>query len=69
MSRSVRSLNDARTIVNQEQTIAVGGGMARFGLPVQYVIQAPNFARLKEILPKFLEEANDHPAFSAVDLN
>lgn len=69
MSRSVRSLNDARTIVNQEQTIAVGGGMARFGLPVQYVIQAPNFAKLKEVLPKFLEEANDHPAFSAVDLN
>lgn len=69
MSRSVRSLNDARTIVNQEQTIAVGGGMARFGLPVQYVIQAPNFAKLKEVLPKFMEEANDHPAFSAVDLN
>ncbi len=69
MSRSVRSLNDARTIVNQEQTIAVGGGMARFGLPVQYVIQAPNFAKLKEVLPKFMEEANNHPAFSAVDLN
>lgn len=69
MSRSVRSLNDAHTIVNQEQTIAVGGGMARFGLPVQYVIQAPNFAKLKEVLPKFMEEANNHPAFSAVDLN
>ncbi|MDZ7359117.1 MAG: efflux RND transporter permease subunit [candidate division KSB1 bacterium] len=69
MSRAVRSLNDARTIVNQEQTISVGGGMARFGLPVQYVIQAPNFAKLKEVLPKFMEEANDHPAFSAVDLN
>jgi len=69
MSRSVRSLNDARTIVNQEQTISVGGGMARFGLPVQYVIQAPNFAKLKEALPKFMEEANNHPVFSAADLN
>jgi multidrug efflux pump len=69
MSRSVRSLNDARTIVNQEQTIAVGGGMARFGLPVQYVIQAPNFEKLKEVLPKFMDEANNHPAFSAADLN
>ncbi|MDZ7269150.1 MAG: efflux RND transporter permease subunit [candidate division KSB1 bacterium] len=69
MSRAVRNLNEARTIVNQEQTIAVGSGMARFGLPVQYVIQAPNFAKLKEVLPKFMEQASAHPAFSAVDLN
>lgn len=68
LSRSVRRLNDARTIVTQEQTISVGGG-ARFGLPVQYVIQAPNFEKLKAVLPKFMEEANDHPAFNAVDLN
>jgi multidrug efflux pump len=69
LSRSVRNLNDARTFVTQEQTISVGGGLARFGLPVQYVIQAPNFEKLKEVLPEFLEEANHHPAFNATDLN
>jgi multidrug efflux pump len=62
-------LNDARTFVTQEQTISVGGGRARFGLPVQYVIQAPNFERLKEVLPRFLEEANNHPAFSIADVD
>lgn len=67
--QSVRTLNDARTFVAQEQTISVGGGGARFGLPVQYVIQAPNFEKLKEVLPRFLDEANNHPAFSATDLN
>jgi multidrug efflux pump len=69
LSASVRNLNDARTFVTQEQTISVGGGRARFGLPVQYVIQAPNFERLKEVLPRFLEEANNHPAFSIADVD
>ena len=69
LSRSVRNLNDARTIVTQEQTISVGTGMARFGLPVQYVIQAPNFEKLKEVLPRFLEEVNQHPVFSIADVN
>ncbi len=67
--QSVRKLNDARTFVTQEQTISVGGGGARFGLPVQYVIQAPNFAKLKEVLPRFMDEADNHPAFSSTDLN
>lgn len=35
LSRSVKNLNEARTTVTQEQTIALGGGGARFGLPVQ----------------------------------
>jgi multidrug efflux pump len=69
LSRSVARLNDARTIVTQEQTIAIGGGGARFGLPVQYVVQAPNFEKLKAALPRFLDEASHHPAFSVVDVN
>jgi multidrug efflux pump len=69
LSRSTRLLNDARTFVVQEQTISVGGGGARFGLPVQYVIQASNFAQLKNVLPRFLDEADKHPAFDVVDVN
>ena len=66
---AVRPLNDARTFVTQEQTISVGGGGARFGLPVQYVIQAPNFEKLRAALPQFIEAANNHPVFSTTDLN
>jgi multidrug efflux pump len=69
LSRSVRGLNDARIFVTQEQTISVGGGMARFGLPVQYVVQAPSIDKLKAVLPAFQEKASDDPAFSSVDVN
>jgi len=55
----------ARTFVVQPQTI--GGG--RGGLPVQYVIQAPNFQKLEEYLPKFVEEARKNPTFSVIDVN
>ncbi|MCB9283068.1 MAG: efflux RND transporter permease subunit [Lewinellaceae bacterium] len=61
----VQALTGARTFVTQEQSI----GDRRGGLPVQYVIQAPNFEKLKEILPKFLEEARKEPTFSFVDVD
>ncbi len=64
---AVRGLTDARAVVTQPQTIQVGGG--GFGLPVQYVIQAPDFERLTEVLPKFLEEARKEPVFAVVDEN
>jgi len=69
ISRSVRQLSDARTFAAQEQTISVGGGGARFGLPVQYVIQAPAVEKLKAVLPRFIEEARNHPAFATVDFD
>src|SRR5690606_35075396 len=58
--------NFARTFAVQEATI--GGG--RFaGLPVQYVIQAPDFGSLRKVIPEFMEAAQQDPAFSVVDLN
>jgi multidrug efflux pump len=69
LARSVAGLNDARTIVTQEQTISVGSGGARFGLPVQYVIQAPNIEQLEAVLPAFLDAVNDDPVFSVADVN
>ncbi|MGH8005375.1 MAG: efflux RND transporter permease subunit, partial [Limisphaerales bacterium] len=69
LSRSVRRLSDARTFAAQEQTISAGGGGVRFGLPVQYVIQAPTIEKLKEALPRFIEEARLHPAFGTVDFD
>ncbi len=69
LTKSVKTLNDARTLVVQEQTISAGGGAGRFGLPVQYVIQAPNFEKLKTALPRFMDKVGASPVFSATDLN
>ncbi len=66
LTSTVRDMNFARSFVVQEQTIQIGRSS---GLPVQYVIQAPNIERLKEILPTFVEKASQHPAFEAVDLD
>lgn len=67
LSMTVRRFTAARTFVTQDQTISVGG--RRGGLPVQYVLQAPNFEKLQEYLPKFIEMAAQHPAFTVVDVN
>ena len=57
----------ARTFVSQEQTISVGRTLR--GMPVQYVIQSPNFAKLKEAIPRFMDEVNKRPEFSVTDLD
>ena len=62
---SVRQFTGARTLVSQQQTF----GGRRGGLPIEYVIQAKNLDDLKSILPKFMEEVNKSPLFSASDLN
>ncbi len=60
-----RKLNDARSFVIQSQSISTRRG----GLPVQYVVQAPNFEKLKEVVPKFLEAAQQDPTFANIDVN
>ncbi|MBK6641087.1 MAG: efflux RND transporter permease subunit [Bacteroidetes bacterium] len=69
LTANTKEFPEARTFVIQEQTISAGGQAARGGLPVQFVLQAPDFDRLKEVLPKFLDEANKNPAFQGVDAN
>lgn len=66
ISGMVKQFNLARIFVVQEQTI--GGGRGG-GLPVQFVIQAPNFEKLKEVIPAFMEKASSDSAFIATDLN
>jgi multidrug efflux pump len=63
---TLRKFNFARSFVVQEQTI--GGGRGG-GLPVQYVILAPDFEKLKSFLPKFMEKAQTSPKFQVIDLN
>lgn len=55
----------AKTFVIQEQSIGGGGG----GLPVQYVIQAPNLQKLKEAIPPFMAELQKSDKFQFFDLN
>ncbi len=68
ISKNTSGFSGAKTLIIQEQTIAVGGG-AKAGLPVQFVIQAPNFEKLKEVVPKFMDEAVKNPVFQGVDVN
>lgn len=60
-------LNYARAFIAQEQTISVD--RSQRGLPLQYVIQAPNFEKLKEVIPRFMEEVGKNPAFAISDLD
>lgn len=65
LSEGLRQFTGARTFVTQESTI----GNRRGGLPVQYVIQAPNMEKLKEVLPVFVQEASADSTFAVVDVN
>ncbi len=68
LNTKLSRFNDAKIFAIQEQTIAVGGG-SRGSLPVQYVLQNQDIGKLKEIIPKFLEEAKKDKTFSNVDVN
>jgi multidrug efflux pump len=65
LTGTLKQYNFGRAFVTQRQTI----GDRRGGLPVQYVVQAPNFEKLKEVVPIFLEQAQSDPAFSIVDVD
>jgi len=66
LSADLSQYTQARVYVTQQQTI---GGGNRGGLPVQFVIQAPNFEKLRKVLPQFMDEAGKNPAFTVVDVN
>ncbi|MBP8726147.1 MAG: efflux RND transporter permease subunit [Saprospiraceae bacterium] len=69
LTRITSGMTEARAFVAQEQTISTGGGGPRGGLPVAFVIQAPNFERLVEVLPKFVSAANQHPVLQTIDVD
>lgn len=68
LNRKLARFNDARVFAVQEQTISVGMG-SRGSLPVQFILQNQDLAKLKETIPKFLEEARKDKTFSNVDVN
>lgn len=68
MNRMFGKYSNVRVLTVQEQTISVGLG-SRGSLPVQYVVQHLDFQKLKDRLPKFMEEVAKSPVFQGFDLN
>jgi multidrug efflux pump len=64
INKNVSKFPEGKIFAIQEQTIAVN---RRGGQPVQFVIQNVNFDKIKDVLPKFLDEANKNPVFQGVD--
>lgn len=65
LSAELRKKTRARASVIQQSTF----GGRRAGLPIQYVLQAPNIRKLRDILPAFMAEVSSNPAFVMADVN
>ena len=64
----LRDYHFAQSFVIQEPTISASRG-AGGNLPVQIVLQAPDFQQLREKIPLFMEQARNHPAFEVVTID
>jgi hydrophobe/amphiphile efflux-1 (HAE1) family protein len=68
LQKKLGRFNEARIFAIQEQTISVGSG-SKSSVPIQFVLQNLDLNKLKEVIPKFLEEARDDKTFSNVDVD
>ncbi len=68
LQKKLSRFNDARIFAIQEQTISVGLG-SRGSLPVQFILQNQDMAKLKAVIPKFLEEVRKDKTFANSDVN
>ena len=66
LTKMYDSIPEARVIASQEPTITTSNSK---GLPVQFVLQNLDFDKIHEVLPKFMEEAQNSPVFSNVDVD
>jgi HAE1 family hydrophobic/amphiphilic exporter-1/multidrug efflux pump len=66
LTKWTKKYSDAKTSVTEQPTIAVN---KKGGLPIQYIIQAPNFEKLREKIPVFMDEVSKDPTFSTTDVN
>ncbi len=65
LSAAVRNQTAARAFLQQQSTF----GGRRGGMPIQYVLQAPNIEKLQEFIPPFMEKVNQSPYFQMADVN
>ena len=66
VNRNLPKYPEGKGFAIQEQTISVN---RRGGLPVAFVVQNNNFEKIREVIPKFLDEANKSPVFQGVDVD
>ena len=64
VNKNISKFTEGRAVTIQEQTISVS---RRGGQPVQFVVQNVNFDKIKEVLPKFLDAANNSDVLMNVD--
>lgn len=65
LSPVLRKETEARAFVQQQSTF----GGRRTSMPIQYVLQAPNIAKLEEFIPLFMQKVNESPLFQMADVN
>ena len=65
LTRAVSTETEARAFVQQQSSF----GGRRAGMPIQYVLQAPNIAKLQEFIPPFMNRVNASPYFMMSDVN
>lgn len=61
-----RGYSEGKVTVTQQPTISVG---RRGGLPINYIIQAQNFEKLREKIPLFMDEVSKDPTFTTSDVD
>ena len=66
LSQLTKQYSEGQVSVSQQPTISVN---RRGGLPIQYIIQAPNFEKLEEKIPEFMDALSKEKAFSVVDVD
>ena len=66
LSAAVKNETKARAFVQQQSTFGSGG---RSSMPIQYVLQAPNLAKLQEYIPLFMQKVYENPKLQMADVN
>ena len=66
LNKWTKKYPQAKVNVSEQPTISVN---RRGGLPIQYIIQAPNFEKLREKIPVFMDEVGKSDVFSITDVN
>ncbi|PWG81019.1 efflux RND transporter permease subunit [Pararcticibacter amylolyticus] len=66
LTQMTRKYTEGKIMVTEQPTISVN---RRGGLPVQFIIQAPNFEKLREKIPVFMDEVSKDPIFTVNDVN
>ena len=65
LEKGLSDVSSVRTFVRQPATINTGGR----GLPVQFVVQNSDLGKVREVIPRFLDEARARPEFSFVQVD